>query len=272
MKLSGRVREVSGSHALTLVTPRISPHLQSKRKDSVWLLIESPIGTDDRAQKLKTLRQLLQQTPGIAFRVMEAHALGSHRRLISPLRIRLTGPDVSRLAEWSESTLKYLLSSEAVTDVMSEEFGLAPELRIKVQAERVRELGLVPQDISQMVSLAVYGRRLSNFLLEPGPLPVVIEPFLDLRASLGDDGLNQIRITTPAGESVPLTAVCDIQKVIQPACLRRWNRTRMLQISASPAGETSVTLAQNACTNAVRKAQDQLKLSPDYRFAILLAD
>lgn len=111
-----------------------------------------------------------------------------------------------------------------------------PEIRIKPRLDQAAELGISSETISEAIRTATIGESGSNLAkLSAGLRQIPIRVQLDT-ATRGDLGvISAIRIPTASGNSVPLSAIADIQLAQGPSAIQRYDRERRVVIASDMA-------------------------------------
>ena len=144
--------------------------------------------------------------------------------------VQLAGPDIDRLRAAAEEVKARLAAYAGVYEI-SDSFRAGKEemqLGIKPAAET---LGLTLQDLGRQVRQAFYGEEAQRIQRGRDDIRVMVRyPEAD-RRSLGD--LENMRIRTPNGGEVPFSQVAEVQSGRGFASIKRVNRNRAVNVTAS---------------------------------------
>lgn len=147
------------------------------------------------------------------------------------LRLRLTGDSLEVLDALARDLLPLLSRVEGLTDVRLDSDARGRELRVRIDRARAAAYGFTAQQIAQIVALALRGQPLREFRHGEQEVPTTLR-FKDAdRLSL--DTLQQVRLTRPNGDSVPLSAVVEIESAEAARTIDRENRQTGLAIVAN---------------------------------------
>ena len=144
--------------------------------------------------------------------------------------VQLAGPDIDRLRAAAEE-VKVRLAEYAGVYEISDSFRAGKEemqLGIKPAAEL---LGLTLQDLGRQVRQAFYGEEAQRIQRGRDDVRVMVRYPKDDRRSLGD--LENMRIRTPNGGEVPFSQVAQVEPGRGFASIRRVNRNRAVNVTAS---------------------------------------
>jgi len=215
----------------------------SERMGTMTRLYLSPEQrTKAGAEELRqALREGLPQIPGIKLTVGDRDwwrrrgGQGGGRSVAVALR----GDDPEYLLELAADVEEHLRPLEHVDEVWGPSLQGRRELRVSVDPERARALGLDPQGVANAVAFAFRGRSLLSFQSENGEL--------DLIAGLPEDaqpGLASLRllpIPTESGQTVPLASVATFEETRTPERIRRRDRMTSQWVSAQFDAEAVTT-------------------------------
>jgi hydrophobe/amphiphile efflux-1 (HAE1) family protein len=108
-----------------------------------------------------------------------------------------------------------------------------PEVKIVPRTEEAAKLGITAADISQAVRVAMIGdfdTLLAKYNAGDRLLPIRVQTPESARTQFSD--LTNLRITTSAGQTVPLSSVADVTFSQGPSSIRRLNRQRQATLGA----------------------------------------
>ena len=148
----------------------------------------------------------------------------------SDVDVQLAGPDLNRLRAAAEDVKARLTQYAGVYEV-TDSFRAGKEemkLGIKPAAEA---LGLTLQDLGRQVRQAFYGEEAQRIQRGRDDIRVMVRYPRDERRSLGD--LENMRIRTPDGGEVPFGSVAVVEPGRGFASIRRIDRNRAVNVTAS---------------------------------------
>ena len=144
--------------------------------------------------------------------------------------VQLAGPDIERLRDAAEEVKRRLEEYAGVYEI-SDSFRAGKQemqLGIKPAAET---LGLSLQHLGRQVRQAFYGEEAQRIQRGRDDIRVMVRYPRDDRRSLGD--LENMRIRTPNGGEVPFSQVAEVEPGRGFASIRRVNRNRAVNVTAS---------------------------------------
>ena len=173
--------------------------------------------------------------------IPEAVDLNFNMSMMTPgddIDVQLAGPDTDDLRA-AAADVKQRLAEYAGVFEISDSFRAGKEemkLGIKPAAET---LGLTLRDLGQQVRQAFYGEEAQRIQRGRDDIRVMVRYPQEDRRSLGD--LENMRVRTPNGGEVPFSQVAVVELGRGFASVRRVNRNRAVNVTASV--EASVTSA-----------------------------
>ncbi len=108
-----------------------------------------------------------------------------------------------------------------------------PELKVEINREKAREMGVAVADIAETIQLLYSGQRFGYFIKEGKQYFVIGEALRTARDEPGD--LKRITVRNQAGETVQLDNLITTSFDSSPPELYRYNRYAAATFSASPA-------------------------------------
>ncbi|WP_269515699.1 efflux RND transporter permease subunit [Brevundimonas subvibrioides] len=192
---------------------------------------------------------ILRQTPGA--RVQFGGGGGGGGSLLT---IALVGDDGATLEAAAANVAREMRSIDGLSNVVSSAALVRPEILITPKADVAALTGVSTQDISQAARVATLGdadQLLPKFNLGDRQIPIRVMLTEDSRQSIGV--IENLKVPTALGSSVPLSAVADISFGAGPNQIDRYDRRRVANITAEMPGTTlgSATTAVNALPSIV---------------------
>ncbi|HCW91469.1 MAG TPA: multidrug efflux protein, partial [Marinobacter sp.] len=103
-----------------------------------------------------------------------------------------------------------------------------PVTRIKVDRDRVADLGLSMQNIGQALSSMLGGGYINRFSMQGRSYQVI--PQVDKKFRLDEQALNEYYIRADNGELVPLSSVVSFEKDVEPSQRTQFNQLNSLTL------------------------------------------
>lgn len=113
-----------------------------------------------------------------------------------------------------------------------------PELQIRPRDDRMARLGIMPEQISQVIRVATIGdidEQLAKIALDGRLIPIRVQLDSNFRTDIA--AIRNLKVETGSGSTVPLSSVADIDTSEGPSSIRRYDRFRVVALGANlPAG------------------------------------
>ncbi|MFT7676398.1 MAG: HAE1 family hydrophobic/amphiphilic exporter-1 [Planctomycetota bacterium] len=145
--------------------------------------------------------------------------------------VELSGPDFEALGDASGRLQERLTALPGVTSVRSSLVLGRPELRIKVDEGRAKDLGLSVAAVGRVVETVLAGRRLTT-LIDAGR-EVDVNLVADPDEFNSVTALEGLVFLGPKGEEVTLASLATVQETTGPVSIRRLERERNVLLTVN---------------------------------------
>jgi multidrug efflux pump subunit AcrB len=159
----------------------------------------------------------------------------------------ITGPDGDTVANVAAELATQARRIPIIANVVSSATLSRPELRIYPRRDLAVRLGVSTETLSETIRVSTIGDvgpALARF--DVGDRVVPIRVLLDEKARADRQVLEQIRVPSARGVSVPLSALADIRFGDGPISIDRYDRQRQARIGADLVGDTALSEASAA--------------------------
>ncbi|WP_176590279.1 efflux RND transporter permease subunit [Sphingobium sp. EM0848] len=205
---------------------------------------------------IKRMEGQLQKFPGNAYEITQPIQM-RFNELIAGVRgdiaVKVFGDDFNAMNATAEKIAGVLRRTKGAVDVKVEQTTGLPILDIRVNRDAMARLGVTAQDVQDIVTATIGGRKAGMIYEGDRRFPVVIRLSDAQRADMSL--LSQVQLPTPGGQFVPLASVADIRIVDGPNQISRENGKRRVVVQANVRGRdvgTVVEDARNAIARDVR--------------------
>src|SRR6201996_2874310 len=144
-----------------------------------------------------------------------------------PVQFRVIGPDPMVVREIAYKVRDVMRENPNVKDVQLDWNEQSPYLKLVVDQDRARALGLTPQDVSQALSMLISGAQVTTVRDGIEKVSVVARAVPSERLDLG--GVGDLTITSRNGVAVPLQQIAKIEYAHEEPIM--WRRTRDMAIT-----------------------------------------
>jgi multidrug efflux pump subunit AcrB len=231
---------------------------QLKNPNFAQLLLMST-SIEARERVLVRIRDLLAHDfPDVRFK---ADRLFNGPPVGWPVQVRVTGPDRGELRRLSSEIAEVMRTTPQVSNVHNDWLEPVPSLKLDIDQDRARALGVTSQDVRRSLQATLSGFQIGEFRDYDETIEVVLREPGERRTALS--ALDNVYVKTSAGTSVPLRQVARFNVVLEPGI--QWRRDRLPSITVQglvPDGVQSPDVAK-AVFARLKPLRDTL--APDYR-------
>jgi len=191
-------------------------------------------------------RRLAGRVPGMQIRTRARQGQFLLERVLGSdegLQVEVRGYDLETLDILAKRVAAALADVPGVTDVdLTREAGL-PQQEIRVDRDRVADLGLTVRDVTEVIETAVAGARAGNYRTGGNSYRILVRLKDAEKRSL--DEILDLMLATPAGDQVALRSVVDTRAGRGPLIIDRKDQQRLVTVQANVAGRDLGSVAKD---------------------------
>ncbi|WP_250501196.1 efflux RND transporter permease subunit [Caballeronia sp. GAWG1-5s-s] len=181
-----------------------------------------------------------------------------------PVQFRVVGSDKQKVREIAREVEAVVASSPKVRDVQLDWNDPVRTLRVDLDQDKARALGLAPADVAFVTQVFMNGAALSQLREHEDLVDIVTRAVPSERLDL--DTLKNVNVYTRDGTVVPLSQVARVRDVLEEPVLWRRNRDMAITVRADVKdGEQGVSATQSIVP---RLAGIEAKLPSGYRIDV----
>ena len=177
-----------------------------------------------------------------------------------PLKFRVAGPDATRVRALAQEFAQLLGDNSNTRNINLDWNEQAKTVRVEVDQDRARALGISSQSLSQTINAVLSGTAITQLRDDIYLVDVVARAVPEERAKL--ETLRSLMIPAAGGKSVPLAQVAKLSYGLEPPLV--WRRQRQptitVQADTAPGIEAATVVKQIGPALAAFRA----KLPADY--------
>jgi multidrug efflux pump subunit AcrB len=181
-----------------------------------------------------------------------------------PVQFRVIGPDTAKVREIAYKVREVMRADKRIVDPHLDWNEQTPNLKLVIDQDRVRALGLTPQDVSQSLGLLLSGSTVTTVRDGVEKVGVVARAIPSERVDLGHIG--DLAIYSRDGVAVPLSQIARIEYGHEEAILWRIKRDMAMTVRGDVADGIQPPDATNAIWPKLKPIRDSLE--PAYRIEI----
>jgi multidrug efflux pump subunit AcrB len=160
-----------------------------------------------------------------------------------PVQFRVVGPDTQKVREIAREVETVVASSDKVRDVQLNWYDPVRTLRVDLDQDKARALGLTPADIQLVTRTVMNGATLSQLREHEDLIDIVARAVPGERLNV--DTLEDVNLFTRHGTTVPLSQVARVHYVLEEPVLWRRNRDMAITVKADVKdGEQGVSVTK----------------------------
>lgn len=181
-----------------------------------------------------------------------------------PVQFRVFGPDPVELRRIAHRVREVMATNPHIVDAHLEWDERVPVLALRADADRLRLLGLTPQDVAQQLQTLLDGVPVTQLRIGNRTVELMARGAV-LGARPGADSVGALELLNRDGRKVPLAQLGTIEVRYEEPVIKRYNREPFVAVQAEVRGAQP-----NDVTAAVWQALQSLRaeLPPGYRVAI----
>ena len=145
-----------------------------------------------------------------------------------PVQFRVTGPDASVLRGIAADVRRVMRENPHIRNVSDTWGNLGKSVRITIDQDKARLMGLSSQDIAQTMQTLLQGVTISQYRENLDLIPIVMRAVDSERHDLAD--LDNVTIRGAGGRVVPLSQVATVRPVMEEAFFARRGRQPALTV------------------------------------------
>ncbi|GAB3642001.1 efflux RND transporter permease subunit [Spirosoma arcticum] len=239
---------------------------QEDKVDFAQVFVQLPAHTEPIA-KQKVVNDLRNRFSRFPLASVEVKDFEQGPPIEAPLSIRVLGPNLDTLRKLSFAVERILQRHPGVIYSNNELNVLKTDIRVAIDREKARTLGILTADIDRTVRLAVAGLKVGSFSDENGGgndddyevvLNVPRGEFATLRV------FDNLFVNNATGTPVPLNQVAAIRFETSPTSINHSNKSRFAKVNAY----TRTGVLANSVLKDVVPKLDALNLPAGYRYKL----
>jgi multidrug efflux pump len=172
-----------------------------------------------------------------------------------PLKFRVSGPDSDKVREFAHGFGSLLGNTPGARNINFDWNEPAKQVRVEVDQDRARALGISSQALSQTISAVLSGTAVTQVRDDIYLVDVVARAVPEERAKL--ETLRSLMIETPGGRSVPVEQIATLSYGLEQPLI--WRRQRLptitVQADTAPGVEAATVVKSLAADVAAFKSK-----------------
>jgi len=191
-------------------------------------------------------RRLTGRVPGMEIRIRAPQGQFLLERILGGdegLTIEIRGFELAILDALGRSAAKSIAKVAGITDVESSLEAGVPQQEIRVDRDKVADLGLSARDVTELLQTAVAGSKAGEYRTGGNSYRILVQLKDAEKRSLNE--ILNLTLTTPSGEEVALRNVVTTEQGRGPVLIDRKEQQRRVTVQANVAGRDLGSVAQD---------------------------
>ena len=237
-------------------------HQQDIKPDFAQIFVQMDEEADPNSKK-DLIRQLRQRFKYFPYAKIEVKDFEQGTPIEANIVVRVFGEDPDKLRELSFKVEHILRNHPGTVYINNELNTYKSDVKIKINKEKARTLGVLTSDIDKVIRLAVAGLTVGDYIDDRGDSRnVVITLARDKFSNL--DAFKNLYVNNIQGVPVLVNQIATISFETSPTAINHFNKTRFAKV-------TSLT-KENVYANDVLKdivpQLNKLKMPPGYYYKL----
>ena len=240
--------------------PQIYYNIRQQDQQSDFAQILVQMDNEVRpSEKLLLIEKLRKRFIDFPYAKVEVKDFEQGPPIEAPISIRIFGEDLDSIRALSFQVEKILRTNSRTTYVNNELNIYKTDIRVDINRDKARTLGIQTGDVDKTVRLAVAGLDVAQYIDEKGDnRRVIVSAAFQKFATI--DAFKNMFINTSTGKPVALNQIATIGFETSPTAINHFNKSRFAKINAF----TKEGVLANSILKEVEPKIKALKMPPGY--------
>ncbi len=235
---------------------------ENERSDYGQLFVQLEPETS-APRKLEIIQSLKTNFANIIGAKVEVKNFEQGPPVTAPIEIRLAGENLDTLRNLAKKVEDLLNQTKGTIYVNNPVANLKTDIRVSIQKEKARQLGIATSEIDQTVRLALAGLNLGSFTDQKGnERSILLTTPKEDRATL--ETFEPIYIYNNQGKGIPLSQIADLTFESSTLTIDHYNKNRSVSVSSFVDANY---LTDRVLSEVIAKL-DQIALPEGYRLSL----
>lgn len=203
-------------------------------------------------------RAVLLDYPDVRTAVTDVSAIQANGQDTRLFQMTIQGPELEKLAEYSQELRDRLRKLKGLTDVDSTLSLRKPEVQVNIDRDRAADLKVSVDTIASTLNVLIAGQPVTRYKDGTEQYDVWLRAAEKFRRNPDELGTLMVPTGTP-GVLTQLNTLASWEEARGPSQIDRLNRQRTVTILGNPDG-----VSLNEAVQEARKIAEEMKLPPEY--------
>lgn len=214
-------------------------------------------------EKKALINELRQQFVHFPYAKVEVNDFEQGPPIEAPISIRVFGDNLDTLRKLSYEVEQIVKANEGTIYVNNDLNVLKTDIKVNINREKARTLGVLTADIDKTVRLAVAGLQLGNYSNDDGDdFKVIIDAPREKFATL--DVFNNLFVNNAVGVPIPLNQIAEVSFETSSTTVNHFNKNRFIKITSS----TKKNVLANTVLKEIVPKLDKIKMPRGYFYKL----
>ena len=243
--------------------PQIYYNVQPKNESSNHAQLFVQFTTEDKTIIAATLDSLRRQTAAIPGVRIDVKEFQQGPPVEAPIAIKILGDDMKRLSLIAHDVENMMRAGGGMINIENPLATSATDIHVRINREKAAISGIPLHEIDQTIRTALTGAEIAAYRDRKGEeYPLILR--LPMADKMRIRDFNNIYLSTPAGEAVPLSQLARLEFKETPAVITHFKTQRNVTLKADAADGFSV----DALTAALIRQLDSYDWPDGYGYYV----
>ncbi|MCS4434770.1 efflux RND transporter permease subunit [Aquiflexum gelatinilyticum] len=182
-------------------------------------------------EKVRITETLRSQFNNFAGAKIEVKNFEQGPPVTAPVEVRLSGENLDSLRVLAAKVEKLIQETQGTIYINNPVSNLKTDIKVAIQKEKARSLGINIMEVDRTVRLAVAGLKLGSYSDANGDQKeIIVTSPKEERASL--ISFNKLFINNNQGAAIPIEQIADLEFESSPLLISHYNKTRTVSVTA----------------------------------------
>ena len=186
-----------------------------------------------------------------------------------PVQFRILGADAAKLRAYADDVKKLMQDNANMRGVNDNWNESIKVIRLKVDQDKARALGVTSQSIAEATSMQFSGTTVGQFREGDKLIDIVMRPPKQDRDAISD--IADVYVTTSSGQSIPLTQIAKPVMTWEPGVMWREKRNFAITVQGDVREGLQGATVTNELLPALRKMEEGWHAAGDTAYRIEVA-
>jgi cobalt-zinc-cadmium resistance protein CzcA len=213
---------------------------------------------DELAEKMS---EALEDIPGVTFGFQQPIQMRFNELMTGAKQdvvIKIYGENLDMLTQYANKIAKLSANVEGAQDLYVEQVTGQQQIVIKFDRDKIAQFGLNIEDINQVIKTGFAGESAGQVYEEEKRFDLVVRMEKENRQTIED--INNLFVTAPNGNKVPVSQVADVEFKISPNQIQRDDAKRRITVGFNVRGRD----VESVVKEMQAKVDKEIKFSPGY--------